>query len=211
MFPKKHWTPRYIACRLALVWYGKRHPDDPWLPRGAISLLSDWLRKTDQGVEWGSGRSTAWIASRTAKLTSIEHHPAWHEKVKQTLADNGLANVDYRHVPADPDDPGSPDHPYVAAAASLQRGGLDFALVDGLMRDHCMLLAMDLLKPGGLLILDNANWYVPHATHCPVSLGAEGKPKTDAWGRALTALSSWRMIWVTDGVTATFFTVKPPA
>jgi predicted O-methyltransferase YrrM len=38
---------------------------------------------------------------------------------------------------------------------------IDFVLVDGITRQTCVRSSMGKLKPGGLLILDNANLYVP--------------------------------------------------
>jgi hypothetical protein len=193
---------------LNVLWHEKRHPDAPWLTKAAISFLSDWLKRTDRGVEWGSGRSTVWFAERTARVLSVENDKGWYEKVRRILTDKHLTNVDYRYVEA-VDDPGSPNHPYVTAPSSLPKARQDFVLVDGIMRDQCAMLGMELLKPGGLLILDNANWVLPHATHSPNSIGANGSPKTETWARVLKRLGSWRMVWTTDGVTDTGFFVKP--
>ncbi len=44
---------------------------------------------------------------------------------------------------------------------------LDYALVDGSYRDECVMRALEVLRPGGMLILDNANWYIPHPTVFP--------------------------------------------
>jgi predicted O-methyltransferase YrrM len=111
------------------------------------------------GVEFGSGRSTAWFARRLARLTSVEHDPGWHEKVKADLERGGIGNVDYRFVPAEP--PGAPaDRPrYAAVLDDFPDGSLDLVVVDGHYRDACLALAPPKLKPGGLLLVDDVAFW----------------------------------------------------
>lgn len=85
----RHWTPRYIWNRLALMADERRHPDAPWLTRTMVEILETWLRPGDVGLEFGSGRSTIWFARRVGHLTSVEHHPGWYAKVKQNLHELG--------------------------------------------------------------------------------------------------------------------------
>ena len=67
-----HWSPRYIVNRL--IWAVDEHQnsDKPWFNPMANRLLSTLLRPTDQGLEWGSGRSTLWLAKHLGHLTSVE-------------------------------------------------------------------------------------------------------------------------------------------
>src|SRR5574341_1510870 len=134
-----------------------RNPDLPWLSRQAVQILTNWLRRDDRGLEWGSGRSTVWLAGLVDRMTSVEHDPQWHEKVKNELIRRKLFNVDYRLEPVDDQELPSESSPYLAVAAEFPPLSIDFALVDGLYRDRCAQAALELLKPGGLLIIDNAN------------------------------------------------------
>lgn len=63
--------PFYVAGRFQNWLYEKRHPDHPWLSPGAIAWLEQNLRPHMRGFEWGSGRSTLWLARRLTSLTSI--------------------------------------------------------------------------------------------------------------------------------------------
>jgi len=54
----QHWTPRYLKDRLAEAYYHRTHPGHPWLTRWANEMLASYLRSSDVGVEFGSGRST---------------------------------------------------------------------------------------------------------------------------------------------------------
>lgn len=67
-----HWTPRYILARVRQMIDHKMRPHDPWLTREAIGLLERLLRPKDKALEFGSGRSTLWIARHVGAVTSVE-------------------------------------------------------------------------------------------------------------------------------------------
>ena len=94
-----HWTPRYIKNRIANVYYKMTCPNQPWLTRTANEILNTYLKKSDIGLEFGSGRSTLWFAKRVAKLTSVEHNEIWVANVRAMLNKAGIENVDYRFLP----------------------------------------------------------------------------------------------------------------
>ena len=128
----RHWTPRYIRARTRQALSQRGHPDAPWLTPEAIRLLDSMLRPSDIGAEFGSGRSTLWLARRCAHLTSVEHDEAWYATVSATLAVEGITHVDYRcHPPDEPDELGDRSG-YAQVAQFLSEESIDFALVDGL-------------------------------------------------------------------------------
>ncbi len=187
--------PRYFYNRLRQIAFTRTFPDTPWLAPAAVHLLESWLRPTDTGIEWGSGRSTVWFASRVAKVLSIEDNSTWHAQVTRMLAEKGLsAKVDYRLIPCphqEHEEPATAE--YASVAETIPDGSVDFALVDGNVRATCMPIAIRKVKPGGLLILDNANRYLPN-----ISLG---KPATiheprfefrsENWEKISNSLKSW--------------------
>lgn len=193
-----HLTPRYAIDRCFVWLYQRQHRDAPWLTAQAISVLSTALRESDKGVEWGSGRSTLWLAKRTGFLTSAEHSPLWYERVRSEICKQNLTNVHYRYFPVDPNAPEEPAHSeYIVNDSSLSTGSVDYALVDGYFRDECALRATELLKSGGILILDNANWYIPHPTRSPGSVSTLATP---LWREFLSRVAKWRTIWTSNGV-----------
>jgi hypothetical protein len=204
----RHWTIRYLVNRFSLICYQYRYPDAPWLTQQAISFLNDWLHMSDIGLEWGSGRSTVWLASRVKKLISVEHDSNWYHKVKLLLEKKGLTNVEYHLIPVNETGSMPNRHPYVHMSSALPRSSLDFVLVDGVMRDHCASASLDLLRIGGLLIIDNANWYLPHASQSPTSIGENGNPPTELWSQVTGNLRSFRCVWTSNGVTDTAFFIK---
>lgn len=205
--------PGYFFRRIGQILYQRRHPDAPWLTASAVLLLSEWLKPDDVGLEWGSGRSTLWFARRVKRLTSVEQDAGWHARIQSALGrQNLLAKVDYRHVECLLKESAEPEsHPYAEVAGEFADGSLDFALVDGGIRYPCMRRVLPKLKPGGLLILDNANRYVPnlvdgrHTTvHEPRS-----QPLSDNWRILLEELARWRAMNASDGIWDTRFWVKP--
>jgi predicted O-methyltransferase YrrM len=202
--PRRHWTPRYVKDRLQLHVWERRHPDAPWLVAEAVSLLETWLRKSDVVVEFGSGRSTLWFAARAARVISIEHDPGWYARVKAQLETANVHNVEYHRVPvsaaADVD---VQEAAYLGPVSDAFAGPADVVLVDGILRDATAMWALEHVRRGGMIVIDNVNRYLPHATHSPASLGAEGRPPTERWRAVAATVASWRQAWFTNGVTDT--------
>ena len=118
----------------------------PWYTYPAIEYLgqldvSDW-----EIFEFGSGNSTLYWASRCRRVTSVEDDPDWH----RTLVAKIPANVTYLFE----------SEPARYARAVARPGhGYDCIVVDGSARKECADAALEHLKPTGLIILDNADWF----------------------------------------------------
>lgn len=161
----------------------------------------------------GSGRSSTWIAERVAHLVTVEHDPRWHGKVEADIAACGLAaKIDYRLIEAAGDQLGEPrDQPYAKVADEFADQSLDFAVVDGQMRKRCIQRAIDKIKPGGLLVLDGANRYLPNAfedSHSTIMI-YRNVPLDDEWRAVANRLQSWRAMHTSDGLWDTQFWVRP--
>lgn len=201
-----HWTPRYIVDRVSLGVWERRNPDLPWLTAESIRLLSGMLRPTDRALEWGSGRSTRWFADRVAKLTSVESDPAWFSRVKDTLV--GRSNVHYLFKECPGGDAPEPlAEEYAGVADAFADESLDFVLVDGQVRDRCAWKALPKIKPGGLLVIDNINWFLPSQSRSPSS--AKSFDSATKWREIAPVLETWRCIWTSSGVTDTAIWIKP--
>lgn len=196
-----HWTPRYVWDRSLVAVSQRLHPDWPWLTRDAVLLLESLLRREDVGLELGSGRSTVWFAKRVARLVSVEDNREWYEKVQAMLRREGLSNVDYRFAQG--------KAAYVGEVAALPRESFDFALVDGSHRDEVLQQVVGVVRPGGLVIVDNVNWYVPTGSRSPTS-ARDGKYAPGLWEELFEQrLRGWRRIWTSNGVTDTVILFKP--
>lgn len=161
-------------------------PDEPWWTRQAITWMDEYLTKDMNVVEWGAGSSTLWLAQRVGYVTTMEHDDKWSDFVSKALRE---ANMPDRWQLL-----GRPlCSLYVseAIAYAVKRGEVNAVIVDGRMRVNCCERAMNVLMPGGILLLDNA------------------ERKEYAKARAL--LSRWPVIETNNGIWHTNIWIKPNA
>ena len=139
--------------------------DTPWWSYGAIDVVAAWLdRRVETRVfEYGAGASTVWLARRATHVDSVEHDPAFAAVVAGIVPDNTEIHVV---------EPTFPDG--LVRARSRRRGSrhldfgdyvetirdapgpFDLVAIDGRARVACLEEALRHLRPGGLIVLDNA-------------------------------------------------------
>jgi hypothetical protein len=95
---------------------------------------------------------------------------------------------------------------YVNVAPELGPESQDFVFIDGEYRDECALRALDLVRPGGVIVLDNANTYLPNTSRSPWKVDG---PATELWEKFVECTSGWQSMWTTNGVWDTAFWIKP--
>jgi len=205
-----YYTPQYILDRIRLLLYELRYPDHPWLTKQANLIISTLLKPTDVGFEWGSGRSTLWFAQRVNHLISVEHNEAWYKAVSSKLKAANVFNVKYILCKLDAGNK-KPNEilPYVKAIHKCDKNSLDFVLVDGIYRELCSNLALEKIRPGGIIILDNANRYIPCDSISPGSRPKNSAPKSKEWVHFLNRVEKWRQIWTSNGIYDTAIWFKP--
>ena len=216
-----HLTPAYLYYRARLFITSTRYPTLPSLTLDSIRLLERLLRASHVGAEWGAGNSTGWFAERTAHLTSFESGPDYYAVVRDNLASRGLTNVDLQFVPFEPvpSEQANHEHEWMQRAYALADGSLDYALIDSAPRACLCRTVVSKLRSGGLLILDNANWYLPPPADLrPAPVGSitvpAGFPGSRDPGNVCTPAflgdtAQWQRTWTSDGVTATLILFKP--
>ncbi len=188
--------------------YCRTHPGHPWLTPTANELLRTMLRPSDTGLEFGSGRSTLWFAARVRQLTSVEHDKTWYDDVSARLRQSAL-EVDYLLAPRDVPAEHGGESQYTRVISRRPDRSLDFVLVDGIYRDFCAYHSLSKLKSGGLLIVDNVNWYLPSRSHSPNSRRPQDGPDGPVWSEVAATTREWRSIWTSSGVWDTAIYVKP--
>lgn len=145
--------------------------DEPWITFPAIDWLERVLTPDARVFEFGSGGSTLFFARRVGSLTSVEHHPAWHNRVRRRLRSLGLDDRTRVHLaPPETNPNGSRERfgstrrtyarvafeHYVTRIDQEPDASIDLVFVDGRSRMACMRHALPKLKPGGYLVLDNS-------------------------------------------------------
>jgi hypothetical protein len=118
----------------------------PWYTYPALEYLRQLDFSGCDVFEFGSGNSTLYWGARCRRLFSVEDDPAWHKAVAPKIA----ANTIYMFEP-------DADRYVTAIARSGAR--FDGIAIDGSVRKRCAEIAVNFLKPGGLVILDNSDWF----------------------------------------------------
>lgn len=152
--------PRLFVHSVRSWVYEIVHPKHPWWAPSAISLLDATLTRDMVAFEWGSGRSTVWLAERVGSLTSIEHIPDWYSKVEAMLSQARAAHVDLRleELPTEAvafGDAFWEETSYTMAAEGCADESLDLVVIDGACRMPCAWRVLSKIKPGGLLLIDD--------------------------------------------------------
>jgi predicted O-methyltransferase YrrM len=197
---KKLLSPRWVANKIALTVYERRHPDHPWITQDAIMLFDALLRPHHRGLEWGSGNGTTWVARRCRSLTSIEHFKPWYEKVAAQMQAAGVTNVDYRFVE---------ESAYVDSIDTFKDESLDFVVVDGLFRGPAFRRSVPKVKQDGFVVFDNANWYLPSDSRTPHSRTHRDGPVDADFAEVARLVGGWKVLWTTNGVNDTAIFIKP--
>ena len=99
--------------------------------------------------------------------------------------------------------------PYVKIVDNFTDFSLDFVLVDGILWAHCAFAALQKIRPGGILTIDNANRYFPSNSVSPGSRKPTQGPASEEQAIVTKRLEDWRCIWTTNGVTDTALYLKP--
>ncbi len=118
----------------------------PWYTYPAIEYLNQFDFSHKSLFEFGSGNSSLYWASRVKTVVSVESDSQWYGQIKERLQDN--QNIFLRE-----DEKG-----YVN---SLKEQGVkfDIIVIDGQWRRQCANKAVSFLERGGIVILDNSDWY----------------------------------------------------
>ena len=142
-----HGHDRSMAAGLAIDARGNPLPMYTY---PAIEYLAQLDFSERHVLEFGSGQSTHWWARHAAQVTAVEHDDHWVKRLEAAA----LPNVTC--VFARREDIGTGSD-YLAVLPSGQR--YDVIALDGLHYHDCAAAARGLLSDGGLLILDNADFY----------------------------------------------------
>jgi hypothetical protein len=157
----QHWRPSFAAART--LWFGYGHLKSvrslsavdaanqpvPWYTYPAIEYLKQFDFAESRVFEYGSGNSTLFWANRAASVVSVEDDEHWHASALAKLRSNCTLILE-------------PDLQKYVDVIRRYPDGFDIVVVDGpargLTRLKCARAAVDHLRAGGLIILDNSDW-----------------------------------------------------
>jgi hypothetical protein len=140
----------------------------PWLTFRATKWLQSYLQPEMRVFEYGSGGSTIFLSRRIQELVSVEHDPEWYSKTEQALKEVGVGNSTYllrepqvgtgsSFGSTDPAYSGMHFEAYVKSIDAYPDAAFDLVSVDGRARTACAIHAVQKVKSGGYLLLDDAD------------------------------------------------------
>lgn len=120
---------------------------EPCLTEEAIDFIASLVNDLSYVLEFGVGSSTLWLSTRCGHLVSIEHNKKWLDFISKEMCNRSLSSTwvsVYR------------ENKYERVLKGFDKDHFDLILVDGIRRNQCIIEAVEHLKPGGFLMLNNA-------------------------------------------------------
>ncbi len=118
----------------------------PWYTYPAIEYLAQLDFSNRTVFEFGCGNSTLFWSQRAGRVVSVEHDAAWAAKMRPLLPGHCTLILETRR------------EPYLdVLRRSDQR--YDVIVIDGAARVSCSEFAPAHLTDGGMVILDNSDWF----------------------------------------------------
>lgn len=131
-------------------WWKRKEPGEnleaiPWLAPRVVARLEEIVQPDFEILEHGSGGSTLWFAERCQHVTAVENNPDWQQIVTMFAPENVSLYTSMGSI---------------EVSQRLDKGLFDLLLIDGEPvedRAKWITAAQNLVKPGGWVVLDNAN------------------------------------------------------
>ena len=197
------WSLSYLRNRIRSALYRRRNPGDPWLTPDAIAFLRRRITHQTRVLEFGSGVSTLWFAARSGRIESIEHQESWSRGVAESIRNAGLEEFAAVHH--------APPERYAEAAHGFADQSFDIVVVDAIRRADCVIAALPKLRPGGWLVIDNANRHLPGKCPGPASLRRFdlADPEQVKWRDLQERFAAWEQVLTSNGIWETLLLRKP--
>jgi predicted O-methyltransferase YrrM len=130
----------------------------PWINYATIQFMHHLIRKKMRVVEFGAGGSSVFFLKRGVQLTSFEHNEQWIENVRKKVSKKLQKNWSYHLIKPDNEITNIPSpESYLLPLDQLSDSSIDLFLIDGRHRVESVKKAINKIKPGGFLILDNCD------------------------------------------------------
>lgn len=138
----------YGHFKSSLKWSAldKDNKPIPWYTYPAIDFLNKYDFCDARVFEYGSGNSTLYWAKKCKQIISIEDDLKWFNSIKNKIRTYKNARLMF------------PKEDYPGSINKVP-GKFDIIIIDGSQRPECAKYVLGKLKVGGIVILDNSNWY----------------------------------------------------
>lgn len=132
-----------FECKLPVD--GSRHPL-PWYTYPAIEYLKQLDFSMCDIFEYGSGNSSKFWSQRAQTVISVESDSNWYESGIHNLSLNQKLLL-------------MTEKTEYVNALHLNDCYFDVIVIDGVYRFNCAIEAVKRIRSGGLIILDNSDWF----------------------------------------------------
>ncbi len=140
-------SPLAISTGLIRLIFDYR-PTQPWIAYTSIKILSKHLNPQSRVLEFGSGMSTLWYAMHAGRVYSVEDNKLWFDKINHIIKEKKLNNITYMYTH---------DHYEYCTFCNSDTEGFDLIMIDGKYRSMCIENVFKLVRPGGIIYLDNSD------------------------------------------------------
>lgn len=142
----------------------------PWIVYDARLYITHRLSSAHRVFEYGAGGSTVFFLDRGCEVVTAEHDAAWLENVRAAIPSDARWTC-HLEPPAYASEPESQSQQfrssfpryeqksfeaYVRSLEKYPAHYFDVIFVDGRARSDALALAPQKVKPGGMIVLDNA-------------------------------------------------------
>lgn len=170
-------SPAYINNNIQSVWFFRDQTGMvlPHFTKPFLDQLQTWNIKSWRVFHWGhgaacSGYASAWFAKNCRSVTCVEYQSDWHTALtknakklllKLNCLNRALTPHQQRHplfgvINANLMNHGGEQSPYVKAIFESKKP-YDCIIIDGMHRRACIAAALQKIKPGGIIIINNVN------------------------------------------------------
>lgn len=118
----------------------------PWYTYPAIEYLQQFDFSKCAIFEYGSGNSSKYWSQRAQTVISVESDPNWYESGIQDLSSNQKLLL-------------MTEKTEYVDALHLNDCYFDAIVIDGVHRFNCAIEAVKRIRSGGLILLDNSDWF----------------------------------------------------
>jgi hypothetical protein len=143
-----------------------------WAP-GAADYLESILTGEENAVEWGGGASTVWLATKVKRILVIEHDPKWVVWIEDRVSSDVVTVACYPYK----------SKGYIEAVAIVclmstcyKTDKINLWLIDGYRRIDCLALVEKQVRPGDIVVLDDALDYAEHLLDGPWKIKRFAQP-----------------------------------
>lgn len=120
----------------------------PWYTKSFLDELVTWDLKDKVVFEYGCGASTLWWQEKAKEVFSVDSNPEWYDAVVFNVTNKNWVGQIWLRKAIE----------YITAIREAEKQ-FDIVVIDGILREECVPVALECLKPGGILIYDN--WMQP--------------------------------------------------